>query len=163
LLAAGAMLGAAGIIFVTEANRITASDQFCTSCHSMAAVAADAHYQASGHQRNGVGVRVGCADCHAPPTNWFVATFDHIRLAVRDVLAESTHNYADAALWEKRRKELAAVASEEMRRNDSANCRRCHDVSAMQPKSDAVRLAHAMIAPAHRACLDCHAGLVHAR
>jgi trimethylamine-N-oxide reductase cytochrome c-type subunit TorC len=162
LVAAGALAGAAAIIVSTEVNRRTATDEFCTSCHSMASVAADPHYKQSAHESNAAGFRTGCADCHMAPGNWFAETFTHARLGIKDTLAEYTHDYSDAAAWQKRRQELRAKVDDELRRSDSATCRRCHDVSAIKSGSGASRAAHALLRPGSRTCIDCHANLVHA-
>jgi nitrate/TMAO reductase-like tetraheme cytochrome c subunit len=162
LLAIGGVAGAAAIIVSTEINRRTSTDAFCTSCHSMATVADDPHYKQSIHRANSAGIRVGCADCHLPPGNWFTETYDHAAYAVRDVFAEYTHNFNDPAAWAKRRSEIAGEVRDEMRRSDSASCRKCHDAAAIRPVSEAGRGAHAIVAQPRTTCVDCHTNLEHA-
>ncbi|MGA8964431.1 MAG: NapC/NirT family cytochrome c, partial [Pseudolabrys sp.] len=41
LFVAGGLIGAGVIVVSTEINRRTSTDAFCTSCHSMAVMAAD--------------------------------------------------------------------------------------------------------------------------
>jgi len=161
-IAIGGVLGAGVIIGSTEFNRRTSTDALCTSCHSMTVVAADPHYQQSRHQANAAGVRAGCADCHIRTDNWFVETYEHVTSAVRDVIAEYTHNFDDPAVWQKRRVTLAAVVHEQMRRNDGITCRKCHDASAIHPQSDAGRSAHATLKQGGPTCIDCHSNIVHA-
>jgi nitrate/TMAO reductase-like tetraheme cytochrome c subunit len=162
LLAAGALVGAAIIVIVTEVDRRTSTDAFCTSCHSMAAVAADPHFKQSVHENNSAGLRTRCGDCHIPPGNWLEETFSHVSLGIRDVLAEYTHNFSDAAVWEKQRTQLAAKVRDEMRRSDSMTCRKCHDATAIRPTSEAGRAAHALLQQGRMSCIECHIDLAHA-
>ena len=162
LLGAGALVGAAAIVLSTEVNRRTASDAFCTSCHSMATLAADSHFTQSAHESNPAGVQVGCGDCHIPPGNWFSETYTHARMGMKDVIAEYTHDFNDPAVWEKRKAELAGEVCDEMRRNDSATCRRCHDAASVRPASASGRAAHAMVQQGRMTCIDCHFNLAHA-
>jgi nitrate/TMAO reductase-like tetraheme cytochrome c subunit len=162
LLLAGAVVGAGAIIASTEINRKTGSEAFCTSCHTMAVVAADPHFQQSAHEGNALGVHVTCSDCHSPPGNWFVETYSHASQGIRDVIAEKTHDYSDPAAWQKRRAELAPIVQESMRRDRGLNCRTCHDPSAIKPTSDAGKAAHAKLQDGSATCLDCHMNIVHA-
>ncbi|MBO0755674.1 MAG: NapC/NirT family cytochrome c [Bradyrhizobiaceae bacterium] len=162
LLGVGAAVGAAAIVLSTEVNRRTSTDTFCTSCHSMATLASDSHFTQSVHQRNAAGVRVGCGDCHIPAGNWFSETYTHVSMGMKDVIAEYTHNFNDPATWEKRRTELAAEVRDDMRSNDGATCRKCHDATAIRPTNAAGRAAHAMVQQGRVTCIDCHFNLAHA-
>jgi nitrate/TMAO reductase-like tetraheme cytochrome c subunit len=95
LFVAGGLIGASAIVISTEINRRTSTDAFCTSCHSMAVMAADPHFQQSGYEANAAGIRVSCSDCHIPPGNWFVETYANVSSGLRDVIAEYTHNFDD--------------------------------------------------------------------
>ncbi len=159
VLAGGAIIGAGGVIGVTEANRVTSTDAFCTSCHSMAAVAADSVQSA--HQSNPAGVRAGCADCHIVRGNWFVENYHIAVSALRDNIAEHTNNYADQAIWSRRRGELADKVRADMRREDSVTCRKCHDAAAIRPTTNGGRAAHAMLQHGGATCIDCHSNLAH--
>jgi nitrate/TMAO reductase-like tetraheme cytochrome c subunit len=145
LFVTGGLIGAGAIIASTEINRRTSTDARCTSCHSMAVIPADPHFQQSGHEANAAGIRVSCSDCHIPPGNWFAETYAHVSSGVRDVIAEYTHNLDDPAVWQKRRTELALEVHDQMRRNDGITCRKCHDAAAIRPTSDAGRSAHAAL------------------
>jgi cytochrome c-type protein NapC len=162
LLVAGGLAGAIAVIASAEINRRTATERFCISCHTMATLADDPHFKQSAHESNSAGIRVGCSDCHIPPGNWFSETYTHVSLGVKDVLAEYTHNFNDPSVWEKRRSELAAEVREEMRRNDSSTCRKCHNATAIAPKTEAGRAAHAMLQQGRMTCIDCHFNLTHA-
>ncbi len=162
LIVAGGVAGAGAIIASTAVNRATSTEAFCTSCHSMAGVAADPHYQQSAHRANAAGVLASCSDCHVPSNNWFVETYSHVVDGVRDGIAEYTGNVSDPAVWSARLPRLAERVREEMRRDDGATCRKCHDPAAILPASEAGRAAHAMLAQTHVTCIDCHLNLVHA-
>lgn len=162
LTAAGLLIGAALILGSVAINRYTSTDKFCTSCHAMASLAADSHYVQSAHQANGEGVRAGCGDCHIPHGRWFAETYAHATDGMRDEIAELTHNYNDPAVWEPRRIALADIVREEMRRDDSAACRDCHNPAAIKPQSEAGRAAHALLGTERVTCIDCHFNLVHA-
>lgn len=162
LATAGLLIGAALIIGSVAINRYTSTDKFCRSCHAMASLATDPHYVQSAHQANGEGVRAGCGDCHIPHDSWFAETYAHAVDGVRDEIAELTHNYDDPAVWEPRRIARAEIVREEMRRDDSAVCRDCHNTAAIKPASDAGRAAHALLGNQRLTCIDCHFNLVHA-
>jgi nitrate/TMAO reductase-like tetraheme cytochrome c subunit len=162
VLIGGGVLGAGAVIASVEVNRITSTDAFCTSCHSMQFVAADPHFAQSAHRANAAGVRVTCADCHIPRGNWFVETWTHARSGLRDVIAEKTHDFADPATWQARRARLAEETLAAMRAEDSATCRTCHDAAALAAKGEAGPAAHAALKQGGVTCVDCHAGVAHA-
>lgn len=162
ILIIGGVLGAGGILVSLEVNRATSTDAFCTSCHSMTFVANDPHFTGSAHRANSEGVRPSCGDCHIPRTNWFVETYTHAKSGLRDVIAETTHNYSDPKIWEERRIELAHEVRNVMRAEDSVTCRSCHDAAAIKPKSERGQAAHALLRDSRMTCIDCHFNLVHA-
>lgn len=162
VLIAGGAIGAAVIVASTFVNSYTSTEAFCTSCHSMATVAADPHYLQSGHRINAAGVSASCADCHVPATNWFTETYSHAVDGLRDGVAEFTHNYSDPAVWSARLPALAARVREEMRSQDSLTCRKCHDAARIHPASAAGQSAHAMMAQGKITCVSCHANVAHA-
>ena len=160
--AAGGVVGAAAIIVSIEVNRHTSTEAFCTSCHTMATIAADPHYVGSTHISNSAAVRPSCGDCHIRKTNWFVETYIHIKSGVRDVIAELTQNFDDPKVWDARRVELAKEVGDTMRAEDNATCKDCHTVGSITPASQPGRAAHAMLQNSKMACVDCHLNLVHA-
>jgi trimethylamine-N-oxide reductase cytochrome c-type subunit TorC len=162
LLAVGGVAGAGAILASIEVNRYTSTDGFCTSCHSMAHLAAEPQFARSAHRSNLAGVQPSCGDCHIPATNWFTETYTHVAKGLRDVIAEKSNNYSDPAVWEKRRVELAHSVREEMRSQDSVTCRRCHDAAAIQPASQRGLAAHELVREGRVTCIDCHFNLAHA-
>jgi len=160
--AAGAVVGAIAIIGSVEINRYTSTDAFCGSCHAMARLAADPNFEQSTHRSNVAGVRPSCGDCHIPATNWFVETYTHVIKGIKDVVAQGTHDYDDAAVWDARRIELAHFVRDEMRSHDSVTCRSCHSADAIRPASMRGRAAPALLQEGRMTCIDCHFNLVHA-
>ncbi len=162
LLVIGAIIGAGVIIASTEVNRFASTDAFCTSCHSMATIAADSHYRQSVHRTNAAGVLATCGDCHIPTNNWFVETYTHAVEGIRDGIAEYMSNVSDPAVWAARLPVLAERVRDEMRRENGITCRKCHDAAVIRPASKAGRAAHALLAQVRMTCIDCHSNLVHA-
>jgi len=162
LVVIGGIPGAAAIVASTFVNRATSTEAFCTSCHSMAGIGADPHYQQSAHRANAAGVQATCADCHVPAGNWFVETYAHATSGIKDGFAELSGGARDPAAWTARLPVLADRVREAMRRDDSATCRKCHDASLIRPASEAARAAHAMLTQRQVTCIDCHFNIVHA-
>jgi cytochrome c-type protein NapC len=161
LLIAAAIVGAGGMMASFAINRATSTDAFCTSCHTMTLQYEDQYFKSSAHRSNSQGVRPSCGDCHIPTTNWFIETYVHVTSGARDVFVELTHDFSDAKVWEARRRGLEQEALADLRAWDSVTCRKCHDASAIRPKSDAGRQSHAMLAQGTVTCVDCHINLVH--
>ena len=159
-----ALVGAGATIATVEFNKHTSTDKFCTSCHSMASLPADPHYQQSAHVSNSAGVRPSCGDCHIPTNNFFVGTYTHIKSGIRDLIAEMTTNFDDRKAWEARRIELANGVHETMRRQHNVTCRSCHAPASTKPASQVGQMIHASLPPeGQMACVDCHRNLVHSR
>lgn len=161
LLAGSAAFGAAAIIASTFIYHHTATNAFCTSCHSMKFVAEDPYFKASKHRSNSKGVLPSCGDCHIPKNNWFVETYVKTTSGIRDVIGELTHNFKDPKVWAAHRVKLTEEVVATMRRQDSVTCRSCHDASAINPASEAGRTSHAMLKQGGVTCVDCHTNLVH--
>ncbi|MGP0094139.1 MAG: NapC/NirT family cytochrome c [Xanthobacteraceae bacterium] len=162
LVAGGGVLGAGAIIASTVVNHFTSTEAFCTSCHSMATLAADPHYQQSAHRTNAAGALATCADCHIRSDNWFIETYTHAVDGITDVVAEYRGNFKDPSIWGARRTELAHRVRDAMRHEDSATCRACHDAAVIRPASEAGRAAHTLLQQGRMTCIDCHFNLVHA-
>ena len=61
----GGLAGLFAALAAEEMDRLTTTDEFCTSCHAMQTNIADAEvYKTSLHQTTASGVRAGCGDCH---------------------------------------------------------------------------------------------------
>jgi cytochrome c-type protein NapC len=162
VLIAGGAIGAGAVVASTFVNGYTSTEAFCTSCHSMANVAADPHYLQSGHRTDAAGVLASCADCHVPANNWFIETYSHVTDGIRDGIAEYTHNYNDPAVWAARLPALAQRVRAEMQRENSVTCRKCHDPAQIRPATPAGQTAHATLAQGKVTCVMCHSDVAHA-
>jgi nitrate/TMAO reductase-like tetraheme cytochrome c subunit len=158
----GGFAGAGALVASVEVNRATSTDAFCTSCHSMAFVAADPSFVHAAHQTNAAGVKARCADCHIPKGDWFTETWAHVSAGARDIWAEHTHDFSDPKAWAARRVALTHQVRDTMRAQDSITCRSCHDAAAIAPGSQAGQAAHALMREGRMTCIDCHFNLVHA-
>lgn len=161
---AAALVGAGAAVASVEFNRRTSTNEFCTSCHSMASMPADPHFQQSAHVANSVGVHPSCGDCHIPRNNWFVETYTHVRSGIRDAIAEMTTNFDDQRGWEARRRELAREVHDTMRAQGNVTCRSCHEPASIKPASQTGQVVHASLPEGNKvACVDCHRNVVHSR
>jgi nitrate/TMAO reductase-like tetraheme cytochrome c subunit len=156
--------GAIAAIVGMEFNKHTSTDAFCTGCHSMSSLTADAHYQKSAHVSNSAGVRPSCGTCHVPTNNFFLETWVHVTSGIRDVISEATTNFDDTAAWEAKRRKMASGVGEHMRGWGNTTCTTCHQPASIKPASQTGQVIHASL-PANNemACVSCHRNLVHSR
>ncbi len=158
----GVLTGLVLAVGIEAANRLTSTDAFCTSCHVMkASIAADPVYQKARHQTGTSGVRAGCKDCHIAATDLVGETWIHAKKGIMEWIALMRFDYDDPKVWASRRVLLARNVRDEMRSDDSAACRNCHELASTRPKSRAGRAAHAFAAEGTRTCIQCHFNLVH--
>ena len=147
---------------VLLAREVTGTDQFCgTTCHSHERFVYPDH-QKSGHYTNRTGVRAMCTDCHVPhsyPAKLFVKA----EKGIADAYAELRGTIATQEKFDREQWRLANKVWDEMRANNSANCRHCHDPQAMaaaKQSEDAVK-QHKKFASGKATCIDCHTGVAH--
>jgi nitrate/TMAO reductase-like tetraheme cytochrome c subunit len=160
----GVVVGVAAAVAAERAHHVASSETFCgATCHSMAAyVSGDESYVMSAHQTSWSGVHAGCADCHIPP-GLVASTWAHVKGGVKDIIAESTNDFSDPAVWEERRERLAHKVRHWFVETDSATCRRCHDEEeAIDPGFRRGRDAHRLALRDGITCIACHVNLVHA-
>jgi nitrate/TMAO reductase-like tetraheme cytochrome c subunit len=162
LVFAGLVVGATFVIGTQVALAVTGTDEFCgTTCHSHEKFVYPEH-KLSPHYANRVGVRAMCVDCHVPhsyPAKLFVKA----EKGMTDAFAELRGTIATQEKFEKERWRLANHVWDEMRANNSANCRSCHDPAAWDSKKqseDAVKM-HKKFAAGKATCIDCHTGVAH--
>jgi len=154
--------GVWGIIFwggfnwaMEEANTLP----FCTSCHEMNFVYEE--YKDSIHYKNQFGVRATCPDCHVPRA-WLPKVRRKIQ-ASNELWHKLLGTVNTPEKFEQHRAELAQHVWDTMKATDSAECRNCHNVNAMD--------IHKMTTPAQQGmmpglqagltCIDCHKGIAH--
>jgi trimethylamine-N-oxide reductase (cytochrome c) cytochrome c-type subunit TorY len=138
----------------------TSSTEFCISCHTMQIPFEE--YQGSIHYSNSKGIRAECSDCHIPndPIDYLITK---IR-ASKDVYHEFVTGKIDTEeKYEEQRIAMAETVWGHMRENDSATCRSCHELDAMdtyEQTDDAVKM-HQDGKENNLTCIDCHKGVAH--
>lgn len=156
-LVAGGVGGVLFIVFLIEFDQFTSTTEFCTSCHSMEFAAES--YRESKHFNSDSGVRADCGDCHVSE-GVFAATWDHT-LGTKDLLKEIFGpNYSDSAINALHLPDAAFAARQWFRDSDSATCKRCHVLEAIQGKRPDTPEIHRVDAKG-KTCIDCHYNLVH--
>lgn len=162
LVVAGIVIGAGGVIFTDVMVKRTGTVEFCGSaCHSMKAFTLP-EYKESSHYSNKAGVQATCADCHIPHS-YPAKIFYKAQAGIRDIIQETRGVISTQEKYEKERWRMANQVWDEMKANDSANCRHCHDWDAMaisKQKSVAQR-QHEKARKSGGTCIDCHKGIAH--
>ena len=138
----------------------TSSTEFCLSCHTMQAPYEE--YTGSVHFQNQKGIRAECADCHIPEggLDYLVAKLR----ASKDVYHQFITKKIDTPeKFEEHRLEMAQTVWAQLKANDSATCRSCHSMDAMDlaaQSADAQKM-HKMGIAEKQTCIDCHKGVAH--
>lgn len=160
-LVLGSLGGVLFMVLLIEFDHFTSSGEFCTSCHSME-YAAD-YYQQSVHYKSDSGVQADCGHCHVSE-GVFAATWDHV-LGTKDLLKQIKGkllgpDYDDPVVNMLHLPESAFTARRWFKKTDSATCKRCHVLPAIQGKRPDTAEIHAVDAKG-KTCIDCHYNLVH--
>ena len=162
LLLVGLLVGAFMTIGTQVALYATGTDEFCgTTCHSHVQSVFPEH-KLSVHYMNRTGVRAACVDCHVPHS-YPAKLIYKAKAGIRDAIAEARGTISTQEKFEKERWRLANDVWEEMRENNSANCRTCHNELAWdnaKQSEDAVK-AHRKFLSGKATCIDCHTGVAH--
>jgi nitrate/TMAO reductase-like tetraheme cytochrome c subunit len=152
--------GVGGVLFMTfliEFDHYTSSDAFCTTCHSM--TYADETYRNTVHYNSASGVRASCGDCHVSE-GVFAATWDHA-IGSKDLFKQLFGpEYDDPVINTLHLPEAAFAARRWFRARDSATCKRCHTLEAIQGKRADTAAIH-LEETDGKSCIDCHYNLVH--
>jgi len=162
LLLVGLVVGAVGVVGTQVAVAVTGTNEFCgNACHSHTKFVYP-EYKVSVHGSNRTGVQATCSDCHIPhsyPTKLLYKA----NAGIRDGIAEMQGVISTQEKFEARRWEMANHVWDEMRADNSANCRTCHTPEAMnstRQSEDAVK-QHKKFASGKATCIDCHTGVAH--
>lgn len=156
-LVAGGLGGILFMAFLIEFDHFTSSNEFCTTCHSM--TYADEVYKASSHYDSASGVRASCGDCHVSE-GVFAATWDHA-VGGKDLIKQLFGpDYDDPVINSLHLPEAAFAARDWFRERDSATCKRCHTLEAIQGKRAGTAAIHQEETEG-KSCIDCHYNLVH--
>ena len=162
LLFVGLLLGAIGVIATQVAVAVTGSNEFCgNACHSHTQFVYP-EYKTSVHASNRSGVQAQCHDCHIPHS-YPKVLFYKAQAGIRDGIAEMKGTLATKEKFEAKRWQLANHVWDEMRADNSANCRSCHTPAAMnaaKQSEDAVK-QHKKFNSGKATCIDCHTGVAH--
>jgi nitrate/TMAO reductase-like tetraheme cytochrome c subunit len=162
LLLLGGVAGAVAVIGGQVAVHVTGTDAFCgTACHSHEKFVFPEH-QTSAHYSNRTGVRAMCVDCHLPHT-YPAKLFAKAKAGVKDGWAELRGTISTQEKFDRERWRMANIVWDEMKENNSANCRTCHDPAAWDAKKqseDALK-AHRKFSAGKATCIECHTGVAH--
>jgi nitrate/TMAO reductase-like tetraheme cytochrome c subunit len=156
-LVAGGLGGIVFMFFLLEFDEFTSSNEFCTTCHSM--TYAEVSYRQSPHYNSASGVRATCGDCHVSE-GLIMATYDHA-VGTKDLIKELFGpKYDDPVVNLLHLPEAAFAARAWFRRRDSATCKRCHTLEAIQGTRANTAAIH-QEETEDKTCIDCHYNLVH--
>jgi cytochrome c-type protein NapC len=162
LLLVGSIVGAVAVIGTQVAVAMTGTDEFCgTTCHSHSKFVYPEH-KLSAHYTNRTGVRAMCVQCHVPH-DYPAKLIYKARAGITDAIAEARGTISTQEKFDKERWRLANIVWEEMRENNSANCRTCHNPAAMasDKQSEDAQKQHKKFAAGKATCIDCHTGVAH--
>lgn len=162
LLLVGVVVGATGVIGTQVALHLSGTDEFCgTTCHSHEKFVFPDH-KLSFHYTNRTGVRAGCTDCHVPH-NYPAKIFYKAKAGITDAFAELNGTISTQEKFDKEKWRLANIVWDEMRENNSANCRTCHDPAAWDKtkQSEDAAKGHRKFLAGKATCIDCHTGVAH--
>jgi cytochrome c-type protein NapC len=156
LVVGGVLIGAGAATL-----HLTATEQFCSNaCHEMKNNVA-AEFKDTIHDKNRTGVRATCADCHIPRE--LVPMMIRKIEASREVWGHLTGYIDTPEKFEKARHTMAVREWTRIKKNDSQECRNCHDAAGMDPEkqSETARGRHAKAKAEGTTCIDCHFGIAH--
>jgi cytochrome c-type protein NapC len=162
LLLVGLVAGAVGVVGTQVAVAVTGTNEFCgNACHSHTKFVYP-EYKESVHGSNRTGVQATCSDCHIPHS-YPAKLIYKANAGIRDGIAEIQGVISTKEKFEAKRWEMANHVWDEMRANNSANCRTCHTPESMnsaKQSEDAVK-QHKKFASGKATCIDCHTGVAH--
>lgn len=161
--------GTAGIAFVlgiifwggfNTAMEMTNREAFCVGCHEMRENVF-VEYRQTIHYQNRTGVRATCPDCHVP-REWGPKMVRKIQ-ASNELLHKVLGSIDTKEKFDAKRLELARHEWDRMKKNDSRECRNCHDFTYMDYAEQNRRSAtkHQVAFNAGQTCIDCHKGIAH--
>ncbi len=159
LVAAGVAIGVAGVPTFTTIIYETSTDAFCLICHEQ-----NIGLEMAGrvHNDNALGYHVGCSECHLPRAFWPKVVAKTVT-GVKDVYHTALGTIDTYEKFEARRMHMAMATWKAMNKNDSRECRYCHDQSkwdlALQREKS--RKYHSPALRRGKTCIDCHKGIAH--
>ena len=140
---------------------VTNTESFCIGCHEMKDNVYPA-YTRSIHYSNRSGVRAVCSDCHVPH-EWSDKMVRKIQ-ASKEVWGKLTGKIDTPEKFAEHRLYLARREWARFEKNDSLECRNCHDQSFMnfnRQQAPGVFMHTSMIETGEFTCVTCHKGIAH--
>ncbi|MEH0722423.1 NapC/NirT family cytochrome c [Vibrio alginolyticus] len=153
---------AGGLLFWGAFNtgmEATNTEEFCSGCHAPIV----AEIQETIHYSNRSGVRAICSDCHVPH-EWTDKIVRKVQ-ASKELFAHFVTKTIDTPeKFQERRGHLAEREWARMKKNDSLECRNCHEFEFMDYSQQGSRAAEqhsTALASGEKTCVDCHKGIAH--
>ncbi|HCZ9271258.1 TPA: NapC/NirT family cytochrome c [Vibrio alginolyticus] len=153
---------AGGLLFWGAFNtgmEATNTEEFCSGCHAPIV----AEIQETIHYSNRSGVRAICSDCHVPH-EWTDKIVRKVQ-ASNELFAHFVTKTIDTPeKFQERRGHLAEREWARMKKNDSLECRNCHEFDFMDYSQQGSRAAEqhsTALASGEKTCVDCHKGIAH--
>ncbi|EGR2537332.1 NapC/NirT family cytochrome c [Vibrio cholerae] len=136
----------------------TNSEEFCSGCHAPIV----AEIQETIHYSNRSGVRAICSDCHVPH-EWTDKIVRKVQ-ASKELVAHFIGTIDTPEKFQARRAHLAEREWARLKKNDSLECRNCHQFNYMDFSEQSIRAAKqhsTALASGEKTCVDCHKGIAH--
>ena len=143
------------------AMTVTNTEEFCISCHEMKDNVYPAYTQ-SIHYSNRSGVRAQCSSCHVPH-KWSDKIVRKVQ-ASKEVWGKITGKIDTPEKFAKHRLHLAQREWLRFEKNDSLECRNCHDQAYFnldKQRAPGAFMHSNMLASGEFTCIDCHKGIAH--
>ncbi|HDM8043162.1 TPA: NapC/NirT family cytochrome c [Vibrio campbellii] len=153
---------AGGLLFWGAFNttmEATNTEEFCSGCHAPIV----AEIQETIHYSNRSGVRAICSDCHVPH-EWTDKIVRKVQ-ASKELFSHFVTKTIDTPeKFQARREHLAEREWARMKKNDSLECRNCHQFDYMDYSQQGKRASaqhSTALASGDKTCVDCHKGIAH--
>jgi cytochrome c-type protein NapC len=162
LLLAGTAVGAVAVAGTQLMVHYTGSVEFCGgACHSMQTHTLP-EFKDSKHGLNRLGIEVSCSSCHLPHS-YPAVLFAKAKAGIKDIYHEIRGTISTAEKYEKERWRMANLVWDQMRADNSANCRSCHDPMRFElsKQSAMAQRMHLQVQQGKATCIDCHKGVAH--
>jgi cytochrome c-type protein NapC len=140
---------------------VTNTEQFCIGCHEMKDNVYPA-YTESIHYSNRSGVRAVCSDCHVPH-KWSDKVVRKVQ-ASKELWGMITGKINTPEKFAAHRLQLAQREWVRFRKNNSLECRNCHDESYFsfeRQGAPGTYMHKTMLKDGEFTCIDCHKGIAH--
>ncbi len=161
LVIIGVVVGIAGWTTKMTIIDVTSTTEFCISCHEMEAFVLPEVAKGS-HWNNASGVRAECQDCHVPK-EYFPKMAVKINAGLVELPAHFMGKISTQEKYDAYRPTMAHRVWDNMKANDSRECRNCHTWEAMSEESQSrpAWMLHQRAQEQGQTCIDCHDGVSH--